>query len=469
MPSGSKSKSNLSCIICVWGCLFPIVRKRPTRRLKPSSVWLAALLTVAATVGEARCQQTNVPNPEQVASATSNLTLGEAVSRALRDSPALSASSLEVDAREFRAVQEGSFPNPVVRFEVENVAGSGVYDGTRSAQSTVFITQLFETAGKRVRRLAAARGEQEVAVRELGIDRLETVARTTKAFVAALAIQERLSLSEQLLESAGKSVALARQRVAAGSGSRVEPLRAEVQLRQVEANRARLLREAEGAYAALAANWGQSGPVAFTVRGEFYDIRPPKTVDEFLKLVPNVEDVRRSKADVALRDSVVHLEEARAIPDLTAGVGGRRFADEDEQALVVELSMPLPIFNRNRGGIEEAVRRRQKARMDLAKAVAEATASLRVAHAALSGSYSEALTLREETIPKAELALRGAEDGYRRGIFRALDVLDARRTLYEVRSQYIDALASYHAAQADVDRWTALWPPKPEPINGENQ
>ena len=52
-------------------------------------------------------------------------------------------------------------------------------------------------------------------------------------------------------------------------------------------------------------------------------------------------------------------------------------------------------------------------------------------------------------------AFEEVNQAYRRGALRYLDVLDARRTLFELRGQYVEALANYHTATADVERLIA--------------
>lgn len=392
------------------------------------------------------------------------VTLRQALDRALRESPVLKASTEELKAREAHAVQEGLPPNPVTRLEIENLGGSGVYSGAGTAETTLAVSQLFETAGKRGKHRAAALGEEEVALRQLGVERLEVAVNTTKAFVEALAMQERFGLIEQLFQSSRGAVQLAQNRVSAGSGSPVDSLRAEAQLRQLEAARARLARQLEGARVVLAANWGEAAPPAFSVRGDLYTIDRPPAAGELLKTASQTAGVRRAEAEVTQRGLAVEVENARGFPDVTAGIGARRFEVGDDGALVLELSVPLPLLNRNQGGIAEARRRYEKARWERDKAIVSAEAALRVAYAALFGAFDEAAILRDRTIPKAESALRGAVEGYRRGLLTALDVLDSRRTLYEVRLQYIDALSAYHSARADVDRWSALRPSQFEPL-----
>jgi cobalt-zinc-cadmium efflux system outer membrane protein len=61
----------------------------------------------------------------------------------------------------------------------------------------------------------------------------------------------------------------------------------------------------------------------------------------------------------------------------------------------------------------------------------------------------------------AQSAFDAANEGYRAGKLGFLDVLDAQRILFEAKAKYIDALAAYHSAKADVERLLG------EPIDSE--
>ena len=67
---------------------------------------------------------------------------------------------------------------------------------------------------------------------------------------------------------------------------------------------------------------------------------------------------------------------------------------------------------------------------------------------------AEALTTKEELLPGAQQAFDAAQTGYLDGKFGYLEVLDTQRTLSEAKSRYLDVLAAYHKAAADVERLT---------------
>lgn len=58
-------------------------------------------------------------------------------------------------------------------------------------------------------------------------------------------------------------------------------------------------------------------------------------------------------------------------------------------------------------------------------------------------------------LPGAQLAYENATKGFDLGKFSFLDVLDAQRTLFQARNQYLRALTDTHRAAAEIDRLLA--------------
>jgi cobalt-zinc-cadmium efflux system outer membrane protein len=133
--------------------------------------------------------------------------------------------------------------------------------------------------------------------------------------------------------------------------------------------------------------------------------------------------------------------------------GGVRYYNEtDDTGFVVKLSLPLVLFDRNQGGVLEARYRlarageeRRAAEVRLAQALAEGYQELLTA-------YRDVTVIQEDVLPAAREAFAVATEGFRQGKFGFLDVLDAQRTLFETRGQYLEALSAYHKAVADAER-----------------
>src|SRR5262249_2634654 len=157
-------------------------------------------------------------------------------------------------------------------------------------------------------------------------------------------------------------------------------------------------------------------------------------------------------AELQQRQAAVGLAEAQKRPDLTAAGGVRYVNEARAAAFVLSFSVPLPVVNRNQGAILEAQHRLAKAGEERRAAVVRVRSALGAAYAALTAAFAEVTTLKNEALPGAQRVFEATREGYRQGKFSLLDVLDAQRTLFETRGQYIEALATYHKAVAEAER-----------------
>lgn len=383
------------------------------------------------------------------------LTLERTLALVLARSPELASFASEVRAREARALQAGLLPNPELRTDLENVGGSGDRQGFEQTETTVRLSQLIELGGKRGRRHRVAALGQEVATRDYEAKELAVLARATKAFVRTLAAQERLRLAEERERLTRRGVEVAEARVGAGGAAAVEATRARVTLARSDIERRRAERDLAAARSALAATWGGSGAEVRRVEG---DLSSPGVLPPLGELEARLDaspDLARWTTELEERRAALALEETGRIPDLTVGAGGRHFSDNGDNALVLEFSAPLPLFDRNQGAIAEAQYRLQKARSDRDAAGVELRAALASAYAELSASHEQAALLRAEAIPVAEQSLADAFAAYRKGGLHFEEVLAAERTLFELRGEYLDALESLHVQAAEVGRLTA--------------
>ena len=121
-------------------------------------------------------------------------------------------------------------------------------------------------------------------------------------------------------------------------------------------------------------------------------------------------------------------------------------------ALIFGLSFPLPLFDRNQEAIREAQYNLARAFEERKSAEVVVRTALAATYQALSAAWATAIALKNDVLPGAQSAFDAVTEGYRIGKFDFLEVLDAQRTFFEVRGSYIDALAEYHRAVADVER-----------------
>jgi cobalt-zinc-cadmium efflux system outer membrane protein len=211
-------------------------------------------------------------------------------------------------------------------------------------------------------------------------------------------------------------------------------------------------REVQVARRALAATWGSAEPRFARVSGDLTDVRPLPSFEDLVRRLAQNPDLARWTAEMALRRAAVTLEKAKAIPDIAISGGMTHFEEDNSRTGILGLLVPLPIFDRNQGGILEA--RYKLAKSDQDRRAIEVRVGLELyrTYQSLAQAHGEAATLHEQALPAAQRAFDAAQEGYKQGKWGYLEVLDSQRTLFGVRAQWIDALSSYHKALAESER-----------------
>lgn len=379
------------------------------------------------------------------------LTLRKAISLALMQNPELAAFSFETRAAEARALQESLPPNPEAGVTIENFGGSGAYRGTNETETTLGISQLLETGRKRQKRARVAELETELAGWDYQKQRVDVLTEVALRFIDVLAAQQHVELARQNAELASQVLDTVDKQIKAGKLSSIEHDKQSVETVTTRVESERAQRRLTAARHQLAATWGSSNPHFEVVTGDLAAVRPIPPIQALADLVSQNPDVARWTTEMAQRRAALDLAKAQGLPDVTASMGVRRLNESDDTALVFELSLPLPIFNRNQAGVSAAQLDSAKTIQEQRAAEIKVKAALLAAYEELAASYAEVLALRDEGLPAAQRAFDGAQEAFAAGQFDYLSVLDAQRTLIETRSQYIDALAAYHRAIVEVE------------------
>ena len=424
---------------------------------------LIGWLVAAGLVGSSACGEENETPAAVRSPATSDrrgtepkgvITLSQALTAALRNNPDIESVTAEIKAQEARAVQAGLLPNPEIGIEVENFGGSGDVSGFDATETTVQISQRFELGEKKAKRMQVASIGREVAQRDYESKRADVFTSVQKAFVGVLSAQERVSLAKGLVTLAEQVLQTVSERVKAGKVSPIEETGARIGL---AFNRVKLAQARIGLEAArktLSLTWGSETADFERAEGRLDAPLILPGLDRLIPLVTQNPDIAQLEKEIEERRANVVLENAKRIPDLTLSGGLRRLNESDDTAFVLGFSVPLPLFDRNQGGIEEA-----RHRLDRAKRVLEAERlkvvnSLTERYSILASAFEEAEALKTGIIPDARAAFEGAREGYQLGKFGYVFMLDAQRILFDAKIQHLDALTTYHQTLADLDRLT---------------
>lgn len=398
--------------------------------------------------------------------APENITLDTAVARALAKNPTLSAFSLEKQVRTARTLQSGLIPNPRLEINVDDAIGSGRFNGFGRSETTVQLAQLIELGGKRSARTNVSRIAEKVADWNYDGKRLDILTDVHKYFIDVLKAQNEVALMEELIGLGNKFFNAVGERVDAGKVAPIEKTKAGVALSTLKIEMGKAQLEMQQARRKLSSTWGSSEPEFGSVIGNFYKISPVPPLASLQREGFKTPYLERGKTEQEQRKAMVELERSKSIPDITFRGGYRRLAETNNNAVTFGISFPLQIFNRNQGAIAEAQYKLAQAQEEQRAAELEFSQSFLQAYQALTLAHSQAAALQSEILPAAQKVFDAVNEGYRFGKFGLLDVLDSQKTLFHTRKQYLDALAGYHKALAEVNRLTNGFPKSQ--IAGEN-
>jgi len=407
-----------------------------------AALWAAAFALAVQPAGA----QTDIAAPV--------LTLEEAIARAQVSSPTTEAAMAGLRVAEAQRDVARLRPNPSLEGMTENVAGTGIYRGFRSSETTIGLALPIELGGKRSARIAVAAAQGDRAQLDALVAAAELRLRVSQAYNDAAAAQQRAGIAREQLVIAAEGLRVAHVRVRAGSASPLEEQRADVARINAEGAAERAQRSADVALANLGRMTG--APVLALDQSWFRNIAgfgptQPVTAEGTLAAAT-------ARAAVSAADAQVRLARSQRTPDVTFSASARRIAETNDSAAVFGLSVPLPLFNNGRAAVDLAAAQRRQADAMRRAALLDAEREIAAAQADLANAATTARATTGPALAAAAEAARIARIGYREGKFGQLDLLEAERTLADTRGAAIDALAAYHDAQARLDRLTAAAP-----------
>lgn len=379
------------------------------------------------------------------------LALEETIARALEyDRRPEAARAAVTEARSQQAIA-ALRPADTVSLEVENFPGIGLAAEIDSLEITGIFSRVWERGGKRDARGEVAR--RSVAIAEAGIaaSAAEVAYEVRTLYIELAVALEREALAREKLDVLNDALALIDRRVQAARDPLLAGARAKADALSAQGELSRLERETDALRQTLADYWGGSGDFD----GHLCALASTGTHLNHLDKVSASPELSRLEAERRKADAEVRLAQADRVPDITWSAGVRKFGVDESVGVLGGISIPLGAPQRSapyeRSAAAEA-RRLDAEREAVHQALLRDVVRLeRTARNAL-----DAVALLEAgPIPEARRAVQLANDGYQRGAFSYLDVLDAQRALFTLRDERLSHLQTYHLAEAMIARLTA--------------
>lgn len=375
----------------------------------------------------------------------------QAFLEALRHNPTYRAALADVQYAQGQKRQVSLLPNPEAVFEIENFAGEGERENFDGAELTLGFEQIVEVAGKRQKRSGIADYDVKIMREQAKAQALRLLAETEYAYIRVAVAQERLKLADKRLILADKTHDIVKNRIDAAKAAEIQHSKADIEKAAAKIGKRQAQKELLNAKGSLARILGGQSLSHVEVKASFDTL--PSLMDRqgLLNALESAPQARIQQFSLIKAQSSLDLAHASAVPDPTLGVGVRRFNDDESTALIASISVPIPVFNRNQGEVLKAQADVTKAEsLKMASYLAQEQAAIN-AWESFSSALEDVSLYQNEIIPGAHKAYDQADEGYGRGAFSFLDLLDAQRTLYEVQKARLDSILNLYEAKVQAE------------------
>jgi cobalt-zinc-cadmium efflux system outer membrane protein len=416
------------------------VRTRFIRTLLMAGAGLAALTATAAAQV--------VPSPPPI-----EWTLADVLKAALSQHPQIEAARARLAAAEGTRQAAGAWPNPMLTYWVENASLPGLSSsGGLDRESSVYGTLPLEPFLQRGSRVAQAGNESRaaqaavtMAERQVAADAVHAFHRLALAQVAADAARDTLAAIEQV-------VGYLRNRVAQGAAPEGDLIRAEVERDRADTETAMSDVELIRAQASLRTWLGdaaRTGDVRVTIP-DWARERPTlaSLADFTAHALAQRADLLVARARAESASGALALERTMIVRQLGASFGVKRMAGMS--GFVGGLSFSVPLFDRNRGGIDRATGEQHAADLETRWMERTITTEVEADYQAAVRLVGQVLSLQPTFLGRAEESRRIALATYQEGATSLLQVFDASRALSEARLTYAGVLLAASESLFDL-------------------
>lgn len=381
------------------------------------------------------------------------VTLGELLDIVREKSPRFAVILQRIEAARAEVVAAGVLPNPTVsygRYDLVGGSRNTMFEGNVQEQVTMEMPLLI--AGQRGARIEAAEKGVSAAEADIEAEYAALVHETRRLFVKLLAGQERVAVLEETAREMNRLTAIVGGRKEAGNASAYDALRIGVEASgiatRLETARSDLA-ESSGDLAVLLGlpNWKPAAAGKLTVLGVPADAQ--KLLAEAIRANPDLIAAERSETAAE-----AGLEKARRErwPDVSVQVGTVYTDSPYSNTTFAGVSVEVPIFDRNQGGMARAEAAKLAARLEYDYTASRTRVAIERAAGLLVRRRETRLKFEKEVLSKLSGLKSMGEAAYRFGKGTILELLDSYRSRTEMRLTEVDLIQAETEAELEALR-----------------
>ena len=366
------------------------------------------------------------------------------------------AAESRVDVAKAGVVSAGAYPNP----ELEFVGGHNRAraPGPISGNSYgAYVSQQIENPFLRIARISSA--EASVQASKAGLDRTRAdLASALRVRAYELLLRQEIASVEagvlELIEEIRHRVKVS---VDTGETARFELIKADAEVLTAQSRKETTELDARRARVNLIKLTAGALSSNFNINASLLDkdnLPPLETLRHEVRLLN--PDISKLTAELNSALLTTDKERAAVLPSLQLKFGQQR--DPEFAYNIASLNVQIPLFNRRRGPIAEAVSESARLKETLDYRRFEIIQLLESSWQRRQIAKRKVEMFETGIINQAESALRVAQAAYRFGERGLLDVLDAQRVLRSVRADLLQARFEYQVAVSEILRLRGQYP-----------
>jgi cobalt-zinc-cadmium efflux system outer membrane protein len=390
--------------------------------------------------------------PLRLPAQEARLTLADCVALARERNHLLRAAGENVQASLARARQAWALPQPTL--DIDSDLQPGLTDFDRHGERYLGISQTVPFPLRTWAEAGIARRESDGIVADRDVLALDLTFQVTEAFYLVLLAQEQEGYAQLNLELAQDFLAITETKVSAGDVPRVEQVRAGVEVARAvnEVRRAEAsLRLAKARMNVILAR-DPSAPLQ--LQG---DLRAPLLAFQLDSLRAAAVESRPELRKNALALERESLQKKAGylsyLPDVDIGAARHTLRGEPTTwDVTLSVALPLYFWQPVIGEIAEASANQRALREERAQLLNAVRLEVEETYASLVAAGDQIRVFEKDILPQAEEAYGMYLFSYEQGEISALEMIEAWRTLNDVRTSYADALYGYGIATAGLER-----------------
>jgi len=388
-----------------------------------------------------------IPLPSPDGATQDRLTLTEAAELAVAYHPALVEAEGRLRAARGNWLQVGLKPNPEIGY-----AGNEIGNEGEAGQQGGFVSQEFVTAGKLGLSREVAMRDVAAAEQRFEQARLQVVTTAQIYYFEVLAAQRAMALAKQLSNIAEQAVQVSELRLKALDIPRSSLLQSQIERESAALLQQQAIQRYDAAWRRLAAAIG-------------IDEQRPKLLDDVLlrplpelewettreRILANSPELAELRFAVERARWAVDRASAGRVPNVNVQAGVAHDHASDDTIANVQVSLPLPVFNRNQGGIAAAWGELTAAQAALQQRQLALEQRLAIALRDYATSRQRVERYAESILPAARESLELINAGYQQGELDYVQVLSVQQTYAQANLAYLQDLETAWKKWAQIE------------------